>query len=150
RRLGYVAWKFVNWHKQVFHAVVDGGVGPAYDDIGPLVFSPDGRRMAYRVKQEKVCGVVVDGREMWRPGDRGLGDPIFSPDSRRVAYLAADGSTIRAIVDGMEGKRYESLEALAFSPDSRHLALGARIRKKWHLVVDDEQGPEYIPAGAVF
>jgi hypothetical protein len=87
---------------------LDGKPGGAYDAIigtEYVSFSPDGRRLAYVVEQQKKQRVVVDGV----PGEAydALGAVFpyrqsalyFSPDSRHLFYIAKSKERWRLVAD---------------------------------------------------
>ena len=90
--------------KQVV-AVVDGKEGKGYDDIVGLVFSPDGRRIAYAAKEGAKQFVVVDGKEE-RGYDAIVGDRqeliVFDSDDS-FHYLAVKGGGLYMIEMRMPG-----------------------------------------------
>ena len=90
--------------KQVV-AVVDGKEGKGYDDIVGLVFSPDGRRIAYAAKEGAKQFVVVDGKEE-RGYDAIVGDRqelvVFDSDDS-LHYLAVRGGGLYIIEMSMPG-----------------------------------------------
>jgi hypothetical protein len=144
RRLAYVARR----GKQSF-VVVNGVPGPGYEEVGLPVFSSDGR-LAYAARRGDAAFLLVEPQPSESTPYVRVGNPVFSPDGRRLAYWVDDGKKKRVVVDGVAGKPYDSIGRIVFGPDSRHLAYGASIRSKWHghkfhLVVDDVDGPEYPP-----
>ena len=124
--------------------VVDGKEGPQYDEIADTetVFSPDGKRLAYRATNGGRFLFVTDGRES-RAYDK-AGGALFSSGGERVAYRAKRGDAAFVVSDGLEGPRYEEVALLAFSAGGRKLAyIGGRGGKQM-LVVDN--GPPGKPA----
>lgn len=117
--------------------VVDGK-RKRYEDMGPLVASPNGRHKVYSVQRGKQWFMVLDGQES-KPYDL-LGESIFSPDSKRVAYAAMRGEKWRLVLDGREGKEYRFVRSLCFSPDSRRVAYVAVRGNDWFIVVDGQEG----------
>jgi hypothetical protein len=84
--------------------VVDGQEGAEYDAIreDTLIFSADGKRVAYRAWKSEKCMVVVDGEASAEYDAIAEGSPIFSADSRHVAYRAWKGARRLVVVDGQE------------------------------------------------
>jgi Tol biopolymer transport system component len=86
-------------------AVLDGKPQPAYDNLGPLAFSPDGKRVAYAAvekgtekdKQKETWRVVVDGKPS-RPYD-GIDQIKFSPNGQVLAYVVAKDSMEAVIAE---------------------------------------------------
>ena len=134
----------------------DAGTTPAFEMIGPPVFSPDSSRLAYGAipSKGKVRAVIDDEvgpefGELWA-------NVVFSPDSRRVAYLAlrrkqglfGPRATWGAVVDGvLSGEWDEVASPPHFSPDSRHVAFNARRGKEWFMVVDGAPGAAFKQVG---
>jgi hypothetical protein len=83
--------------QQTPSAVVNGTEGKQYDGVSGLIFSPDGKRMAYVATLGKKMLAVVDGTE----GNQydGISGLVFSPDGTQVAYVASLGSKQLAVVD---------------------------------------------------
>ncbi len=116
-------------------------MGPEFEKIEWILFSPDSKRVAYRAKQGKNWVAVVDGK----PGSpyREIGAIRFSPDNQRVAYAAKKGKKWLMVLDGKEGPAYDDVAEPIFSPDSQHYVYPAKREKKWVVIMDgEEQGPE--------
>lgn len=121
--------------------VVDGKLRPQHvsrtggERVDPVPqFSPDGRRLAYRVSQGVKTIVVVDDQES--PAYESATDPTFSPDSQHVAFFAIREGRYFVNVDGVEGPPLFKLLGLAisFSPDSSrfgYFALPQDIPHYW-------------------
>jgi hypothetical protein len=90
-------------------AVVDGQAGAQYDGIGEgsLVFSADGKRMAYAALNGKKFFVVVDGQAGAQYD--AIGSPVFSPDGKRVAYRALQGQKSSVVLDVQTGAGYDAI-----------------------------------------
>ena len=125
--------------------VLDGTAGKEYDEIGavlppppsrageeapfapPVIFSPDGKHLAYVARQGNKSFLVLDGAEGRQyDGVRGvlghlfLGGshcgplnlaPVFSFDGKRTAYIAKRGKRYFVVVGEVEGKEYEEIGA---------------------------------------
>lgn len=116
KRMAYVA-QMAN----VWVTIVDGEAKP-YNAVGPLIFSPDGERVAYAAtKSGDRLFVVVDGESGKEYDD--VGGLVFSPNGKRIAYAATESSgKWRVMVDGKPGK-YNIMggSGIVFdSPDSLH------------------------------
>lgn len=79
---------------------LDGVTGPEYEQIGPLAFSPDSRRVAYAGRSRGKTRVIVDGRP-GAPYDR-IEELAFSPDSGHLCFSAKKGPKEVLVVDGKE------------------------------------------------
>lgn len=130
-----------------FRVVLDGMPGPPFDRIakGPVVLSPDARRVAYIIenKTNQHLSVVIDGT----PGPEYekilSGTPIFSPNGGRIAYGAQLQEKYYVVLDGIPGPDYELVGHLTFSADSRHFAYAAQKEKKRFIVLDGVAGPAF-------
>jgi hypothetical protein len=147
----------------------DGVPGRAYGHASDLVFSPDGRRIAYVAGKGTGAGaaaggegVVVDATEL--PQFRSIIKVGFSPEGSRVWYLASAGRGCAAVVDQQAGPVYEEIGPpapsrafpIVFSPDGRRVAYRARAEGGWRVVVDGQpeagftsilEGPEFSADG---
>ena len=120
---------------------------------GSITFSPGGDRLAYAVRREGKCLLVVDGKPSATASDGILpGSIAFSPDGRRVAHVAevASGGRVSrcVVVDGVAGAPFDRIRGVPrFSPDGRHVAyVGERIQAggvAQFVVVDDTPGKPY-------
>jgi Tol biopolymer transport system component len=81
-----------------FSVVVDGKASAECDDFFGPVFSPDGKRVAFGVRQNGLWSVVLDGNSGAEYG--AISSLVFSPDSKRVAYAAGTRKSWVIIVDG--------------------------------------------------
>lgn len=104
-----------------------------------IIFSPDGKRVAYA----SHTFVVVDGVRGKRY-DR-VSYPKFSPDGKRVAYAAKSGGRSFVIVDGQPQKLCAANPV--FSPDSKRLACTAGKQtlksREFYTVLDGKKGKVY-------
>lgn len=72
-----------------------------FNPIGPIIFSPNGKRFAFRLTGPKGDVVIVDGTEQRTYRDASI--PVFSPDSDHVVYSAVlNTGTGVLVVDGVE------------------------------------------------
>jgi hypothetical protein len=88
-RLGFAALVDKKWC-----VVLDGKPQPAFDNLGPLAFSPDAKRVAYaameKANEKETWRVVLDGK----PGRAydGVDQIEFSPNGQVLAYVVAQNS----------------------------------------------------------
>jgi hypothetical protein len=140
--------------------VLDGQEGKPYDALAKraLVFSPDGRRLAYVAVLDggERCRVVADGQEGKVYNDMAVSSLAFSPDSRRLLYSATGDQGRVVVVEGVEGTPYEGIDSPCFSPDGRHVAYQALRAERERVVVDGvekklgEHGSFLAGSGLVF
>jgi hypothetical protein len=104
--------------------VLDGKEGPPHAAVSPsqLLFSPDGRTLAYPLASDKHFWVVGDTK--LGPYER-VGPLAFSPDSKRYAYAAEVDGKMKVIFDGKAGEAYDEIARILFMPDSGKLAYAA-------------------------
>ncbi len=77
--------------------------GPAYDQVGLPVFSPDGTRLAFRARRNERDFIVLDGRP--EPEYDPVGTPVFSTNGRQLAYWAADAGAEFVVWGGRQEPR---------------------------------------------
>src|SRR5256886_4141082 len=108
--------------KNVFMLALDGGEARQLtsfeDDCGDLAWSPDGRRIAFTVKDAKLAEADDDGPRVYEPW-RYRTDEGFLWDQRRrqVCLIDAAGGEPRRLTEG----DWDDLQP-AWSPDGREIA----------------------------
>ncbi|MFO1422267.1 MAG: hypothetical protein U1F70_01220 [Candidatus Competibacteraceae bacterium] len=107
--------------------------GPAFDDIGyytvpdtgrgsdivDVVFSPDGRQLAYAARQGEQWFIVRDGQP--GPAFAHVGLPVFSP-AGRLAHRARQNDREFILLAGKKGPEFDFVSNPVFSPDGRQMA----------------------------
>ncbi|NKB70526.1 MAG: hypothetical protein GKR89_25940 [Candidatus Latescibacteria bacterium] len=107
-------------------AYTRGGTDNSY----ALAWSPDGRRIAFKVHDQiDVIGVEDGARQTLNTGAGGLpGDPAWSPDGTRIAFTRLDRDRDIFVVDVAGGEPVQLTDspdrdaAPAWSPDGRKIA----------------------------
>jgi len=113
---------------------VMGGVeGEAFDTVGNLVFSPDGKSYAYAAQVGKQWCLFKDGV-------RGpLFDSVwylkYSPDGKTVAYEVREADLTFVMVGDKKDGPFGDLFGITFSPDSKSVAYTGNIGD---LIVDGQ------------
>ncbi|MBL4845564.1 MAG: PD40 domain-containing protein [Planctomycetes bacterium] len=120
-----LAWRTQQGKSQ--RVVLDGKPGEAYDAIGPLVFSPNGKTIAFMAARAKTIFVVKEGlgaavvkvsEGKSVPRNKNSWRPAFSPDGTRLAYPGPEGM----LLDGAGGAPASAkgeVGAPGFSPDGK-------------------------------
>ena len=148
--------------------VLDGDPGPAYDEVGEPIFSPDGQHLLYPAKREKKWVVVVDGeeqrpemKEIWLGDLRlddwdlvsGLPSAHFHHEVGPI-YVGRVNKGWSLIISGTAGPEFDAVSWPVFwGGDERHHAYaGALVKGTWQrgqlkgvgqVIVDSETGPLY-------
>jgi hypothetical protein len=116
--------------------LLDGRLIPCQaDEISRLVFSPNGRRLAFAAKYGQDSLIRAAGEEDG-PKHEWVGPPAFSPDSTHLIYAAGSSTQVEVLIDhkvvsSQEAKcsrplnvRSDDLAFSAFvSPDSKSWAV---------------------------
>ena len=121
--------------------VVDDQESKAYDQVGALSFSTDGRHVAFAASSEKKQSFIVDGVS-GETYDRVIAPSFtFSPDGKRFAYGAIqdEKKKVTVIVDWREQAECDEMGLPLFSPDSAHLAYAVRREGKMAVVLDGKE-----------
>jgi WD40 repeat protein len=124
--------------------VVDGKQSASYDAVGQVLFSPDSKRLAYVVQQNKMQHVILNGKK--GPGYEGIAKTdglIFSPDSLKLAYPVFKEGRWLMVIDGKNQSFYDKIGTKVFSPDSKHFVYAALKNDKWVVVFDGRESPFY-------
>jgi len=101
-----------------------------------IVFSPDNKRFAYKVRKENQSFFVLDGVEQKKYDD--VADFfIFSPDSQRFAYIAKEGIKQFVVFNSIELGRYDQVYNLSFSPDGKYLIYNVRDDIDTYFVIKE-------------
>ncbi len=114
---GHLAYKAWNDQFSMAFVVFDGTKHASYNAVSNLVFSPDGRRLAYMAKRAQDNKytrpfVVVEAKE-GKEYDRIRGGTInFGLDGRSLSYIVnvgKDGDEGFLVIDGHERTKYHKI-----------------------------------------
>lgn len=128
-------------------AVIDGVGSASYNEIDSFVFSPDGRRYAYRATQGGKQKVVVDGA-MGDEFDK-VQDIAFAPDGSQLAFLASTNGHIKVVIDGEAAAGHDGAAPVLFAPRGRRTAYITVDNGISRLVLDGAAGPGYRKIGGM-
>jgi hypothetical protein len=119
-RYAYVDHPSVPWSNNHLGQAVwaDGRRGPEYDECRHLVFSPDGKRLAYVAFKDARYYLVVDDEEFGPFEDLDADSFQFSANGAHFGFKAGQ----RMIVDGAQLNGLSSASSLTFSPDGNRYA----------------------------
>ncbi len=130
--------------------LLNGKPALGHDNVYGVVFSPDGKHLAYPAGTKDEVQIIHDGK--LGPAYYGVGAPVFSSDGKRLAYTATVGKGEEGkqmvVVDGQLGSVYDKIElprgqgAVVFQRGGKTYGLCWPQRlAKWHAVVDGREGP---------
>lgn len=123
-----------------------------------LVFSPDGRSVAYTAERDRKHVVVVNNAR--QPEYDWTDKPVFSPDGKKVAYAAVTdinwkrwldpavpnferGGQWWVIDNGQRIGPYDYAWLVSYSPGGNHVAFAAMKGNRWFVVNGGRAGAEY-------
>lgn len=148
------------------YMVRNGFTGKAYDEVGEIVFSPDGKNSAYTARaRRKMFVVMEDDPNRKNQGKGGVllsGDLeqrqyeyvdqlVFSPNGARFGYLAIkEDNKAVAVIDGVESPAYDMVANIAFSPDGKQVAYWIKKDNLYHVWNDGKEGAAYKNGGTIF
>lgn len=118
----HIAYKVMRGGKMGVARDDDAKAPTAWAYVDELVFSPDGKRLAFRASE--------DART----------EPAFG--LARDSRTAVKGGTWRLVVDNHSGPVLDEVRLPCFSPDGKLLAYAARKGARWHVVAGERSGPE--------
>lgn len=124
---------------------------PAGGEVSSVAFSPDGRRLAYAVREMDTAGVVevATGAEVLRI-EQGLffaTAVAFSPDGKSLLVGSHAGTRVWDIATGERKHSFMEgiVEAAVFTPDGRHVILaGIGTEKKEGVTLWDAATAEPV------
>jgi dipeptidyl aminopeptidase/acylaminoacyl peptidase len=132
------------WKNKKVHVIMNGNDEREYDDVGPVIFSGDGKQYAYKAKDGRYEVVVVNGKEIDRymSGTQPLFDsPVFYDSDQKLAYMRY-AKNISFMVNGVQGPfvlfEDELPGTIVISPDGKHVMYGALYKNKPSIFIDNQ------------
>jgi len=145
-----------------YFVVINDEEGKAYNEeiSPPIIFSPDGKKVAYIAGERVSEGgirftkefLVINGEEGKRYHEIIPWTITFSRDSEQVGYIAVEkifgsGGIIKEkkefiVVNREEGKRYDEIRGFGFAPDGK-IVYGITEGGKEYLIINDEKSNGY-------
>jgi len=140
---------YVTQNKNQKAVKLDDSLGPEFDDIYDVMFSPNGRQLVYEAKKANALQVVFNGEAHPIPEGSYAYNLTISPDGRHLAYSIQKAGPRpfkhADVLDGVEGPAFDEIEndSIKFSTDSKHLRFIAEQNNKKEVVTDGVAGPEF-------
>ena len=117
--------------------LVDGRIGPRYDEIGLPVFTADSAHILHSVQLNGTGRVSIDGR-LNEATYAIIDELVVSPVGNRMAFRTKgqDGQAEVLFVNGAESFRGTEIRNLVFSPNGEILACVARGKSGPNVIVN--------------
>lgn len=134
-RMAYTAYDGKHWH-----VVINGTVGPGFDGLTRLAFSPDGKHFAYVVNYMKDAMIVINNKK--GPRYDHVEEIKFSPDSRNFIFNVYDNGGWYLVDKKLrKSSPYALVRTLKFSPNSKNIAYVAKRGKEVFVVLNGKELP---------
>lgn len=104
-----------------------------------LTFSPDGRRVAFRVRDGVWMRAVCDFR-LGAPYTT-VSFPLFDHSGRNLYHLAQQGNGWMLVTNGRPGRVYDAADELTLLPCTQQPLFRARCRDRYKIVTGNQEGP---------
>ncbi len=114
-------------------------------DIADVVFSPDGRQLAYAAQRGQEWFIARNGQP--GPAFEHVGLPVFGSDGR-LAHRARQNDREFILLGGNKGPEFDFVSNPVFSPDGRQLAYWAQEGKAEFIVRGERKEPAFDKVGA--
>ena len=143
-RTAYAASRDKKWR-----IVINGEEGPRYDDVSELIYSPDGRRMAYVAG--RITGRFARDQSLVLDGQAG---PWTSRIGQLYAFCGSEAHVSSRefgyrsdLANGKLALDHGNAYGVVFSPDGKHVAYPAGNSNEVRVIQDGKPGPAYSQTG---
>jgi hypothetical protein len=120
--------------------VVDGADEEMFDEIGQVVWAPDGHSVAYLARRRGAWFVLCEGRASEPYAE--VESPVFAASGSHLGYLARDpGRSVVAIDGKVVWESEAAATALALSDDGSRRGWLYRDGARSVIAVDDRRYP---------
>jgi hypothetical protein len=114
-------WAVVERALTGWRLVTDGREEETFEEIGRVIWAPDGRTVAYAARRDGAWHVVAGGR--MGPPYTEVEEPVFSAHGSRVGYVARDaGRSVVTVDDRIVWESASLATGLTFSADGARVA----------------------------
>lgn len=121
--------------------------GMLYDEVRDLVFSQNGKELAYFASRGKQLFVVLNGKNEEIPRGSYPSPPVIRPDGKATGIIVSgdDWAFVHHSFKGVSQKnvRYQECADVAFSKDSKHVAYVAIKNGRFIIVTNGVEGPPF-------
>lgn len=131
------------------YVVINGEDGKEFDEVGNLVFSPDGKRWAYAVRSGEKMYFLIDNKPTAEYDMVVNVSFAWSADSLHYAFSAVkgkgEGAKVVVVIDGKEQEKIESTSPVRvfFSPDNQRTAFVISDAKSMTIYIDGAKAKTY-------
>ena len=175
---GQVGFPFGGWPTvNSVEILLDGKkIGKEFDAAWSPVFSPSGKKLAYRVMKDGKIGICAEGKSKARLEWDFVSRPVFSPDGKSVAFAASRETTFafgsatqrgagKLKRSGKEqvhvcavssphkcealGEVADRIEHVQFGPQEDQVAYAARTEEGWRVHCGERKSDAYDEVGAL-
>lgn len=117
--------------------IFNGEDSPVFDSVGDLVFSADGKHLAYKALKGEDQFVFLDNVAMG-PYLK-IGELLFHPTQHTLLFTVWEENKrwiLRDFISNVYGKPLPIIMGVTFSPSGSHIAYGGSYKNKIALYVD--------------
>lgn len=141
-RIGYALKNDKGYWYYVISGPEEKTIEAAYENIGDVVFSPDGEHHGYKALKGQKWMAVIDGSEGGEYDE--IYSIIFSQDGKRYAYRAKDAGQEFVVVDGRQEGPFKAAYDPLVSSNGQHVIYTMVKEGNDHYVVVDGEAQQFM------